>query len=187
MSSPKGDLIVMQPASSVSRAASILKWSATIALLLLSGAVVFMLASPSAVGEAIRTHLHNTDWAELAAWQRWSAKAVSVIPALLFAAALWQVRKFAGLYMAGDPFPAGAGAHIKKFGYLLLALAVAQILTGIALSVLLSIHMPAGQRMLAIGISSTNVATLVIAALVMMIARLLDEAFSVAEDNRSIV
>ena len=177
----------MQPVSPVTRAARVLKWCATIALLLFAAAVAFVLISPQAMGEAIPVHLRGVQWSELAAWQQWSAKLVSALPAALFAAALWQVCRFAALYEAGDAFPAGAGAHLKRFGYLLLGLAVAQILTGMALSVLLSIHLPEGQRMLAIGISSANLATLIVAVLVMLIARLLDEAFTVAEDSRSII
>lgn len=177
----------MHPMSPVTRAARTLKWSATIALVLFAAAAVFVLVNPDAMGEAIPVHLRGVNWDELAGWQRWSAKAVAALPALLFALALWQVRRFSALYEAGDPFPPGAGMHIKRFGYLLLGLALAQILAGMVLSVLLSIHLPAGERMVAIGISSANLATLVVALLVMMIARLLDEAFTVAQDSRSIV
>jgi hypothetical protein len=41
--------------------------------------------------------------------------------------------------------------------------------------------------MVAVNLSSTNLATPVIAALIMMMGRLLDEASTIAEENRSIV
>jgi hypothetical protein len=76
---------------------------------------------------------------------------------------------------------------VKRFGQTLVAVALSQIIAGAFISMVLSAHIPAGQKMLAIGLSSTNLATVVIAAFVMLIGRLLDEAHTVAEENRSIV
>ncbi len=177
----------MQPSQSIARMATRLSWFTlvSIGLFVTAGAVVFWY--PGYIAEAVPAQIEGVEWGDLAGWQKGLTHIFGSIAPLLLLYGLWQVRQFFELYRAGDLFPVGAGFHIKRFGQALTGVAIAQIVSGAAISAVLTAHLPPGQGMVAINLSSTNLATLVIAALIMMMGRLLDEASRVAEENRSIV
>ena len=177
----------MQPSQSIARMATRLSWFTliSIGLFVTAGIVIFLY--PGYIEEAVPAQLEGVEWADLAVWQKALMHLFGSIAPLLLLYGLWQVRAFFELYRTGDLFPSGAGFHIKRFGQALVGVAIAQIVAVAAISAALTAHLPDGQGMLAIGFSSTNLATLVIAALIMMMGRLLDEASTIAEENRSIV
>ncbi|NNJ75133.1 MAG: DUF2975 domain-containing protein [Anderseniella sp.] len=177
----------MQPSQSIARMATRLSWFTriSIGLFVTAGAVVVWY--PGYMAQAVPAQLEGVEWADLAGWQKALTHIFGSVAPLLLLYGLWQVRAFFELYRSGDLFPSGAGFYIKRFGQALVGIAVAQIVAGAAISAVLTAHLPDGQGMLAVNLSSTNLATLVIAALIMMMGRLLDEASTIAEENRSIV
>lgn len=177
----------MQPSKSIARMATRLSWLTLVSMGLFMAAGAVVLLYPGYIAQAVPAQLDGVEWVDLAGWQKALMHLLGSVAPLLLLYGLWQVRAFFELYRTGDLFPAGAGLHIKRFGQALVGVAIAQIVAGAAISAVLTAHLPDGQRMLAVNLSSTNLATLVIAALIMMMGRLLDEAFTVAEENRSIV
>ena len=177
----------MQPSESIARMATRLSWLTLVSMGLFVAAGAIVLLYPGYIAQAVTAQLDGVEWADLAVWQKFLMHLLGSIAPLLLLYGLWQVRAFFELYRTGDLFPAGAGLHVKRFGQALVGVAIAQIVAGAAISAVLTAHLPGGERMVAVNLSSTNLATLVIAALIMMIGRLLDEAFTVAEENRSIV
>ncbi|MGB7205074.1 MAG: hypothetical protein WBD37_06345 [Anderseniella sp.] len=177
----------MATSNSTARLATHLSWFTTVAIVLFLAAGVVMLLYPGLLSEAVPAGLKGVRWQDTALWQRIATQAVMSVPLILLVYGFWHVRRFFNLYREGNLFPAQAGFHVKRFGQVLVAVAIAQIIAGALASVLLSAHMPEGQKTLAVGLSSTNLATVLIAFLVMLIGRVLDEACTVAEENRSII
>ena len=177
----------MQPSQSTARMATRLSWFTLISIGLFVAAGAIVLWYPGYIAQAVPARFEGVEWADLASWQKALMHLFGSVAPLLLLYGLWQVRAFFELYRSGDLFPSGAGLHIKRFGQALVGVAVAQIVAGAAISAVLTVHLPDGQGVVAVNLSSTNLATLVIAALIMMMGRLLDEASTIAEENRSIV
>jgi hypothetical protein len=177
----------MQASQSIARMATRLSWFTLISIGLFVTAGAIVLWYPGYMAQALPAQLNGVEWAALAGWQKALTHIFGSVAPLLLLYGLWQVRAFFELYRSGDLFPSGAGFYIKRFGQALVGIAIAQIVAGAAISAVLTAHLPDGQGMVAVNLSSTNLATLVIAALIMMMGRLLDEASTIAEENRSIV
>jgi hypothetical protein len=113
--------------------------------------------------------------------------AASLPPVLLSLALLWQLWWLFGEYLRGAVFSPRALACLRRFGALLLALAVAQPLSQALMSVAISWDNPPGQRMVMFGLSSNDYALMLCSLVFMAIARVMTEAARVAEENEGFV
>lgn len=123
----------------------------------------------------------------LAVWQRVAAGAVMGVPLALLLAGVWQARRCFAMFAQGQVFTPQATSLLRRFaGWVALA-ALAALLSGVVTSVLLTLHNPPGQRHLAVGIGSDHVFTLFFAGLVWLMAAVIGEGQTLAEENEGFV
>lgn len=120
-------------------------------------------------------------------WQRWAAGAVMAVPLALLLMGVWQARRCFKMFAQGQVFTAQAAQLLRRFAGWVAWAALAALLSGVATSVLLTLHNPPGQRHLAIGIGSDHVFTLFFAGLVWLMAAVIGQGQVVAEDNEGFV
>ena len=121
------------------------------------------------------------------AWQLWLALALSGGLLLVLLWTLDQMRRLFGVFARGEVLSLAAATRILSIGRGLVALAGLTILVGAAQSALLSMAAPPGQRLLAIGISQSEVGFLLAGGLMTLIGWAMAEAAAVAEENRGFV
>ena len=120
-------------------------------------------------------------------WQRIAAGAVMAVPLALLLAGVWQARRCFHMFAQGQLFTLQATALLGRFAGWVAWAALASMLASTATSVLLTLHNPPGQRQLSIGISSDHVFTLFFAGLVWLMAAVIAQGQSLAEENQGFV
>ncbi|MGM9426173.1 DUF2975 domain-containing protein [Hydrogenophaga sp. MI9] len=123
----------------------------------------------------------------LAPWQRVAAGAVMGVPLALLLAGVWQARRCFAMFAQGQVFTLQATVLLRRFAGWVAWAALAALLSGAVTSVLLTLHNPPGQRQLAIGIGSDHVFTLFFAGLVWLMAAVIGEGQTLAEENEGFV
>lgn len=123
----------------------------------------------------------------LALWQRVAAGAVMGVPLVLLLVGVWQARRCFEMFARGQVFTLQATSLLRRFAGWVAWAALAALLAGVATSVLLTLHNPPGQRQLAIGVGSDHVFTLFFAGLVWLMAAVIGEGQSLAEENQGFV
>lgn len=110
--------------------------------------------------------------------------AVALVPVLM---ALWQMRGLFGRYRRGEILTAACAVHIRRTGSALVLLALAQFVIRPLQILVLTADNPAGQKMLAIGLSSEVLWLALAGGLLVVIGRVMAEAARVAEENAGFV
>jgi Protein of unknown function (DUF2975) len=123
----------------------------------------------------------------VAAWQRIVAGAVTGVPLALLLAGLWQARRCFGMFAQGRVFTLQATALLGRFAGWVAWAALASMLASSATSVLLTLNNPPGLRHLSVGIGSDHVFTLFFAGLVWLMAAVIAQGQSLAEENEGFV
>jgi Protein of unknown function (DUF2975) len=113
--------------------------------------------------------------------------AVSLPGTLLALAALWQLWRLFSHYGQGRVFGRAALAHLQRFGWLMVALALTGPLSHGLRSVALTLDNPPGQRHLVLSYSSNDYVLLLLALVFVAIARVMNEAVRVAEEHEQFV
>ncbi len=125
--------------------------------------------------------------APLQPWQRWAAALVTAVALAPMLAGLWQARSCFALFARGQVFTRQAVRHLVRFAAWALAAALADILAGAVVSVLLTWGNPPGQRHLALGIGSQQLFAVFFAGVVWLMAAVIEDGQAVAEENASFV
>lgn len=115
--------------------------------------------------------------------QRLLGLMVSLIPLVIKMSVIVTILQLLKLYRAGKVF---SGAHVicfKKLGRSLIYYTIAGILQLAAMSVVMTMNNPRGQRTLSFGVSSDDITLFVIAAIVLMFSWVMDEGRRLAEDQ----
>lgn len=112
---------------------------------------------------------------------------ITLIPVAAVIFGLARLRDLFRLYAAGRIFAPESARCLKHFAIAVLLQAILQPLTGAALSVLLTLHNPPGQRQLMIGLGSNEFGALVVGGLILVIAWVMGESARIAEENAQIV
>lgn len=112
---------------------------------------------------------------------------VSLVPAVIFVAALWEARGFFRILGATEIFDPAAPSRLVRLGVLAIAAAVAGIVVRLVVGLVMSSADPAGPRQLVIAISSSEISSLIVGLLLFAFALVMREAVSVAAENRSFV
>lgn len=120
-------------------------------------------------------------------WQRAAAAAVNAVPLACVLAGVWQVKQCFQAFTQGQIFTSQATAHLRRFAGWVAAAALAAIVSGAVVSVLLTLQNAPGTRQLAIGVSSDHVFTLFFAALVWLMADIMGQGQALAEENERFV
>ncbi len=123
---------------------------------------------------------YNTSVADMPAWQ-------SSLPLLVLAWGLLALRRLFQAYARGDYFSANTAGYLGRVGKSVALWVVASVLLEPALSVWMTFLLPAGQRMLSLGFSSAQLVALFLAASIMLIAKILYTACSLARENQQFV
>ncbi|MGD9834772.1 MAG: DUF2975 domain-containing protein [Piscinibacter sp.] len=113
--------------------------------------------------------------------------AVSLLPVGIGLYALWQLWKLFAEYGAGRVFGRVALARLKRFAWALLAAASLAPLVRAAMSVVLTLGNPPGQRQLVIGFSWDDYLSVLLAVVLIAIATVMAEAVRLAEENEGFV
>lgn len=121
------------------------------------------------------------------AWQRLVAGAVMGVPLALLLAGVWQARRCFAMFAQGQVFTLQATALLGRFAGWVAWAALAALLASSLTSVLLTLNNPPGQRHLSIGIGSDHVFTLFFAGLVWLMAAVIAQGQSLAEENEGFV
>ncbi len=119
--------------------------------------------------------------------ERLGAIAITAFPLLIFIYALGQLQRLFKLYATGRFFERENVSCLSKMGWALLLSAPASVVYKAALSVWLSFDQPAGERSLAISISSNDIALLTFGGAIIIVSWVMAEAVEISKDNAQIV
>jgi hypothetical protein len=112
---------------------------------------------------------------------------ISMIPMLLLFYMLHQAYELFDLYRRGKVFAAEIPERLRHIGLSLILLALLRPITGAWIGTVLTASNPAGQHILAIGLSIDDYMIAALGGLLLALARVLLEANRLAEENRQIV
>lgn len=155
---------------------------------LLPLALVYYWASTSAPELAAQGNLPPAAIQQpLQLWQRVAAGAVSALPLGLLFMGIWQAKQCFAQFVEGQVFTSRATEHLRRFAGWVAAAALAAIVAGTVISVLLTLNNAPGTRQLAVGFSSNHVFTLFFAGLVWLMADIIGQGQALAEENERFV
>lgn len=109
---------------------------------------------------------------------------VSLLPLLALVYVLFNLRQLFAFYIKGNIFSFEHVRLFKKIAKGLVFWVILSIIYDSATSVLFTFSNPPGQRELTVGISSSEITTLIIAAAIFVIAWVMDEGRMIAEEQQ---
>lgn len=115
---------------------------------------------------------------------------VVLLTAIMISPAYWglfSLRRFLAACCGEDYLTLQNSRYLKRFAFGLIGSALLSPITGAVLSVLLTLHRPPGQKMLAINVSSNQIILIAVGGLLFVLANLLKRASLIAEENAQIV
>lgn len=123
----------------------------------------------------------------LQAWQRLACAVAMAVPLALFVAGLWHAQRCFAQFAKGQVFTDQATGHLRRLAGWVAASALAAMVAGAVVSVLLTLGNAPGSRHLAVGIGSDQVLTLFFAGMVWLIAEVMDQGQRLARENEQFV
>ncbi len=170
------------------RLSRVMVWACWALLVLLPLALLFYWVTASDTELALRANLPaQATQAPLATWQRVAAGLVTAIPLALMLAGVWQARRCFNMFARGQVFTQQATSLLGRFAGWVAWAALASLFAGSATSVLLTLGNPPGQRHVSIGIGSDQLLTLFFAGTVWLMASVIAQGRSLAEENEGFV
>ncbi|MBT0963592.1 DUF2975 domain-containing protein [Denitromonas iodatirespirans] len=125
--------------------------------------------------------------APLMPWQRALGGMLTLLPVALLVSGLVQARRCFRLFAAGRVFVAESTGYLRRFAGRVAASVAVGMLSSTVLSVVLTVNNPPGMRQLAIGVGSNEVFMLLFAGMVWLMAAVIGQGRSLAEENESFV
>jgi hypothetical protein len=116
-----------------------------------------------------------------------AAIVMATLPVIAFLIALFQTWRFFEHVKLSQHFSLASQLSLKWLGRAAIACAITGTLTRTVIGLLLSSANPPGQQMLIIGISSGEIASIVVALIVFVFANVVREAAALADENASFV
>lgn len=163
-------------------------------MLTVAGAVTLPLgtlwvwSSPDRIARFVASTLGlNATALQLAPSTSWLGALVNLLPVAVGWFALLQVWRLFGGYMRSEFFTPGATQRLRRLAMALLAVALAQVVARSATGVVLTLHLPPGQRQLIVGFSSHDYVLLLFGLLLWAIAHVMVEATRLARENEQFV
>jgi hypothetical protein len=123
----------------------------------------------------------------LSIWQRVVAGVISGVPLALMLVGLWQAYRFFKLFAAGQIFSTRAARYLSRFAGWLLASVLGSVLSGAAVTVVITLQNMEGSRLLAVSISSDQIFLMFFAAMVYLMASVIRQGQKLAEENATFV
>lgn len=128
------------------------------------------------------------EWlADLGVGRRAAGFAISFVPLACLILALMSARRCFNAFAVGNFFGQDAVKGLRNFALGLLASALLKPFSAAALSVLLSSDAPAGQHSLTLGFGSDTMLALLAAGIIAVIAWVMAEASTLAEENAQFI
>jgi Protein of unknown function (DUF2975) len=172
----------------IRRVSRVLALSCEVLIVVLPAAVIGYWVLADAAEIAVRANLSaRAIQGPLLAWQRVAGALITGLPLALLLVGLWEARKCFRLFAAGRVFTADAVRCLRRFAGWVMVSVIAGIVAGPVISVLLTLNNPPGMRHLAIGISSDLVFTLFFAGMVWLMAAVISQGQTLAEENATFV
>jgi hypothetical protein len=100
---------------------------------------------------------------------------------------LWELKRLFEDYAAGAVFTVGAAQRLRRCGYAVMLAAARTVVGGVLMSAALSLDRPPGARALVVSFSSDDIALLLIGGILLVIARVMEEAARIAAENAAFV
>lgn len=116
-----------------------------------------------------------------------AAGALLSLPLWLLLVGVWHAKACFSRFAQGQVFTAEAAAGLRRVAGWVAAAALSALMGSMLASVILTLHHPTGQRMLAVGIGSDHLVTLFFAALVWLMADVIGQGQKLAEENQGFV
>ena len=185
----------MKNLSRVEKISRILEWSCSVAIVVIPAGLAVIWATLdwwlTGGGRAIVPDLWQaTDFPiphPIPAASLVSGYLASMIAGAVVVYGVWQLRALFALYRRGLIFTSDNILRLRRFALAVLALTFASPLSNTLVILALTLGNPPGQRFLSIGISSSQLVTLFIGAVFLVIAWVMDEGRELAEDQAQIV
>ncbi len=116
----------------------------------------------------------------------------AAIAALLLVAAptlwgLWELKRLFEGYSTGAIFTVAAARRLRSCGFAVLISAAKTAVGAVLLSMAVSIDLPKDHRVLSVSLSSDDLGLLLIGGIVLVIARVMEEAARLAEENAAFI
>ncbi|MCG8509412.1 MAG: DUF2975 domain-containing protein [Rhodospirillales bacterium] len=111
----------------------------------------------------------------------------SMLPGGLAVFAMWQLRSLFALYCRGQIFSIENSRHLRRFALAVLGMTLVGPLSETLTILAVTFGNPPGQRLLSISISSSQLVTLLVGAVFLVIAWVMEEGRELAEDQATIV
>ncbi len=111
----------------------------------------------------------------------------SLLPLSIWMYGLYNIRNLFINYAKGRVFFAENARYIKRFAWMsILGGGLAPIFGGVY-SVILSMNHPVGERMLSVGLGTTEIQTLLLGLVFVVIAHVMEDAHALSEENNQFV
>ena len=172
----------------VQRFSALLAWACLAAAIALPfGVLAYWLLADSTELAALGHLRAEAVQGYLLAWQRLAGALVTLAPAGLASLGLWHAHRCFRGFSRGEVFTAGAVRRLRSFAGCMGGSALAAIVAGPVLSVLLTWGNPPGMRQLTLGIGSDHLFTLLFAGMVWLMAAVIGQGKALADENASFV
>lgn len=168
-------------------------WAWAIRVLCLVGATLVFTTPLSLSFQALPIDIMSTADAPATQWpvatqaQRVRAVLATLLPTLAGLYALLQLWRLVGHYARGEVFSVAAVSVFNRFAHGMLAYWLMKIVGRPLMSVALTWDHPPGGRVFLVGIGSDDFGLLLVGVVLAIIARVMQQAAQLAEDNAGIV
>jgi hypothetical protein len=115
--------------------------------------------------------------------QRWLGLAVSLIPLGATMLCLWWLTRLFGLFSTGEIFTGNTVKYIRRTGWTMLAGVALMPIHEALLTLVLTMHNPAGQRLVSISLESGDVLDLLVAGIIILVSWIMDEGRKLRETD----
>ena len=129
-----------------------------------------------------------TAWlAEFGVGQRVLAIVLALLAVLPLSWGLWRLATALYLFRQGRPFALAAATGMRDFAIGVFVCTLLKLVSGALLSAVLSWNAPAGQKQLAVSVSSDMLLMLLVGAVLTLVGWALAEAAAIAEENAQFI
>lgn len=178
--------LTFQPSPKLKNMARTAAWIAVIGMVLVGGSCVYLALHPDLVVENLQQGtLPNSNLPSDTVLL--IAAAVAFSPIALFLIAIWEARTMFQLIGDGFLLDSSCQKSMVRLGRLAIASAVLSTFARTLILVLMTSNNPPGQKMLSIGIGSSEVSSIIVGLLIFIFALVVKETAIISEENRSFI
>jgi hypothetical protein len=138
-------------------------------------------------GEPYAARVEAFRTAGVSAALAWRLAGASLVDVLVGLASIWQLWRLFAEYRQGRVFSARALQHLRRFGWSLVAVFAASPISEALFTIALSWDQGPGHREVAVSFTGNDYGLLLLALVFVTLARVMQEAARVAEENESFV